>query len=82
MKSGQGVAPDYALTAAVTWYRRVAAQGYRPAQVNLGVLSFAGRVVRRDLGQAYKWFALAGSEENRDTSPIACRNNKSSRRKA
>lgn len=63
---GQGVPPDYALTAAVTWYRRAADQGYRPAQVNLGVLSFAGRGVRRDLVQAYKWFALAGSLENRD----------------
>jgi TPR repeat protein len=62
----QGVSPDYALTAAATWYRRAAEQGYRPAQANLGALYYSGRGVRRDLVQAYKWFALAGGTENRD----------------
>jgi TPR repeat protein len=63
---GQGVPADYALAAAAVWYRRAAEQGYRPAQVNLGVLYFTGRGVKRDPVQAYKWFALAGSGENRD----------------
>jgi TPR repeat protein len=63
---GQGMAPDYAMTAAATWYRRAADQGYHPAQVNLGVLYYSGHGVRRDLVQAYKWFALAGATENRD----------------
>jgi uncharacterized protein len=63
---GQGLPPDYALTAAATWYRRAADQGYRPAQANLGALYYLGHGVRRDLVQAYKWFALAGATDNRD----------------
>lgn len=63
---GEVVAGDYGMVAAATWYRRAAEQGYKPAQVNLGVLYFAGRGVKRDPAQAYKWFALAGSDANRD----------------
>jgi hypothetical protein len=57
---------DYSGPAAATWYRRAADQGFRPSQLNLGVLYFTGRGVKPDLVQAYKWFALAGSDANRD----------------
>jgi TPR repeat protein len=65
-EQSHGVPADYALSAAASWYRRAADQGYDAAQGNLGILFATGRGVRRDYVQAYKWFALAGAMANRN----------------
>ncbi len=56
---GQGVVQDY--KQAVAWYKKAAAQGYAPAQFNLGVMYGKGQGVARDYVEALKWLILAGA---------------------
>ena len=48
---------DYA--EAVKWYRLAAAQGFAPAQANLGVMYAKGQGVPMDDVRAHMWFNLA-----------------------
>lgn len=41
------------------WTRKSAEQGFQSAQRNLGLAYYHGEGVKRDLVEAYKWFALA-----------------------
>ena len=48
---------DYA--EAQKWYRKAADDGYAGAMANLGILYYNAQGVKRDLVQAYAWFARA-----------------------
>ena len=57
---GKGVPKDY--QEAVKWYRLAAAQGYAPAQSNLGLAYEKGQGVRRDYPEAVRWYRLAAAQ--------------------
>jgi TPR repeat protein len=59
------VPEDY--TEAVKWYRAAAYQGYMPAQCNLGSMYFKGEGAPQDYVQAYAWYNLGGSAQDRNT---------------
>src|SRR5262249_9115531 len=49
--------------AAAHWYERAAAQGFAPAQNNLGLLLFRGRGVERSREGAQQWFERAAAQD-------------------
>jgi localization factor PodJL len=61
---GEGVAPDYEVAA--DWFLDAAEHGVRDSQFNLAVLFARGSGVEQDLGQSYKWFAIAAREGDAD----------------
>jgi localization factor PodJL len=60
----EGQAPDY--DTAATWFARAAELGVRDSQFNLAILYARGSGVPQDLGQSYKWFAIAAREGDQD----------------
>jgi hypothetical protein len=63
----RGVPKDY--TEVARWYRKVAEQGYAPAQRTLGLMYADGQGVPLDHGEAHMWFNLAASSAQGD--PLA-----------
>ncbi|WP_099867884.1 peptidoglycan-binding protein [Pararhizobium haloflavum] len=59
-----GEAPDYELAA--EWFEAAANHGISDSQFNLAVLYARGSGVDQDLGQSYKWFALAAADGDSD----------------
>ena len=55
----QGVTLNYA--EALKWYRLAAAQGFTPAQLNIGVAYGRGQGVARDLVRAHMWLSIAAA---------------------
>jgi uncharacterized protein len=55
--------PNYREAAA--WYRRAAAAGYAPAQLNLGALYRLGRGVKKNEAEAARWYRKAADQGNR-----------------
>ena len=49
---------------ALKWYRLAAAQGYAPAQNDLGTAYEKGQGVAQDYLQAVKWYRLAATQGN------------------
>jgi len=49
---------------AVKWYRLAAAQGYAPAQYNLGAVYALGEGVPQDYRKAVHWYRLAAEQGN------------------
>jgi TPR repeat protein len=45
------------------WHLKAAEQDFAPAQFNLGVMYYEGRVVRRDNAEALKWYRLAAEQD-------------------
>ncbi|MFG1300665.1 hypothetical protein V5F49_12795 [Xanthobacter sp. V3C-3] len=60
-----GGKPDWA--GALRWFRAAAELGYRDSQYNLGVVYARGLGVAADLGEAYKWLALAAAQGDEDS---------------
>lgn len=60
-----GGKPDW--TGALRWFRAAAELGYRDSQYNLGVVYARGLGVAADLGEAYKWLALAAAQGDEDS---------------
>ena len=56
---GKGVPADN--SAAASWYRKAAEQGYARARNNLGVMYDNGESVGQDDVSAYMWFNLAAA---------------------
>jgi len=54
------------LKTAAPWFLKAAKCGFVDSQFNLAVLHFRGRGVERDPREAYKWFALAAKQGDRD----------------
>lgn len=46
----------------VAWINKSAAQGYAPAESELGELYYLGKIVRRDLTEAMKWYRKAADQ--------------------
>jgi uncharacterized protein len=57
--NGRGVSQDYAI--AMSWFQKVADQGYAPAQGNLGLMYANGWGVSQDYVAAHMWFNLAAA---------------------
>jgi localization factor PodJL len=52
--------------AAARWFLRAAQHGLTDSQYNLAILYQTGRGVEKNLGQAYKWFALAARNGDKE----------------
>ena len=50
------------------WFRKAADYGVKDSQVNLGIVYAKALGVEADLGQAYKWFAIAAKAGDKDAS--------------
>jgi localization factor PodJL len=59
-----GRKPDY--QSAVRWFLKAAAHGITDSQYNLGILYARGIGVKADATQAYKWFALAARDGDKE----------------
>jgi TPR repeat protein len=68
-EKGRGVRQDYA--AALTWFRKAAAQGYAGPQNNLGLLYERGRGIRKDVVHALMWYTVAAAMLNGDDGKTA-----------
>jgi TPR repeat protein len=64
-----GMPQDYAT--ARGWYEKAAAQGYAPAQTNLGVLYHNGQGVPQDYVQAYMWWSVAAGHSTGNDQKLA-----------
>jgi TPR repeat protein len=51
------VSRDFSL--AFDWFRKAALQGHARAQLNVGLMYFAGQGTGADMAQALQWFQLA-----------------------
>lgn len=60
-----GGKPDW--NGALRWFQAAAELGYRDSQYNLGVVYARGLGVAADLGEAYKWLALAAAQGDEDS---------------
>ena len=58
--TGRGIAKDEAK--AVEWYEKSAAQGYAPAEANLGGMYSEGLGIARDEAKAVGWFQMAAAQ--------------------
>jgi localization factor PodJL len=56
--------PDY--PTAAKWFRKAADYGIADSQYNLGILYARGIGVEQNLAEAYRWFALAAREGDRE----------------
>ena len=53
---------------ASNWFRKAADYGVKDSQVNLGIVYAKALGVEADLGEAYKWFAIAAKAGDKDAS--------------
>ena len=53
---------------ASSWFKKAADYGVKDSQVNLGIVYAKALGVEADLGQAYKWFAIAAKAGDKDAS--------------
>lgn len=53
-------------SAALPWYQKAAAQGYAPAELNLGALYLRGKGTPQDATAAIKWFSAASQTSATD----------------
>ena len=68
-ENGEGLPQDYRQIMANTeqaanWYRKAAAQGYAPAQVNLGIMLETGGRLERNYKEAASWYRKAAEQGN------------------
>jgi localization factor PodJL len=63
-QGGANDGPDYATAA--SWFQKAAQYGVRDSQYNLAILYARGLGIERNLGQAYKWFAVAAAQGDPD----------------
>jgi len=56
--------PDYATAA--QWFRKAAEHGVGDSQYNLGILCARGLGVEKNFNDAYRWFALAAAQGDRE----------------
>jgi TPR repeat protein len=61
---GQGVAQNH--SAAMSWYRKAADQGYATAQYNLGTMYDRGNGVPQDYAAAVSWYRKAAEQGHAD----------------
>jgi localization factor PodJL len=57
--------PDFGT--AVQWFRKAAQRGIADSQYNLGVLHTRGLGTDKSYAEAYKWFALAAAQGDRES---------------
>ena len=62
--AGRGVPRDAA--AAATWYDKAAAQGYMPAQFELGRMYLNGLGLARDEAKAREWLGRAAKQGHQE----------------
>ena len=58
------VQPD--MEAALSWFKQAAEFGVKDSQFNLGILYGRGMGVPQNLGESYKWFAIAAKTGDKD----------------
>lgn len=59
-------ANDRDMANALVWFQKAADSGVRDSQFNLGIIHALGSGVKQDLAVAYKWFALAAAQGDKD----------------
>jgi len=65
LQADGGGKPDY--KTAAYWFLKAANRGVADSQFNLGILYARGIGVAQDLGESYKWFALAAAQGDNDS---------------